>query len=123
MGIFAIGNKFITYGGAAANVFNDIRSLNSVDFEWKVLKENVEHHDFPGRFGHVGCGFERYMVIFGGCGPYSKKLKKRNSYNDTIMFDIETGKYVKFDGGKTSLQAEIYELKNQKKKGEVLKQE
>lgn len=80
MGVYALGNKFITYGGTSANVFNDIRSLDSHDFEWKVLKQDVNLPDFVGRFGHLGCGYERYLVIFGGCGPYSKKLKKRNSY-------------------------------------------
>ena len=103
MDVFSVGQKFITYGGTSATVFNDIRSLDSVDFIWKVLKEDVELHDFPGRFGHSACGFERYMVIFGGCGPYSRKLKKRNSYQEIIVFDIETGKYVKFDGGPSSL--------------------
>ena len=46
MEVFSIGNKFITYGGTAANVFNDIRSLDSVDFVWKVLKEDSDLHDF-----------------------------------------------------------------------------
>ena len=80
MEVFPLGNKFITYGGTAANVFNDIRSLESLEFTWKLLKDNTEQHDFAGRFGHTGVGFERYLVIFGGCGPYSMKLKKRNSY-------------------------------------------
>ena len=44
--VFAIGNKFITYGGTAVNVFNDVRSLDSVDFIWKVLKEDGDLHDF-----------------------------------------------------------------------------
>ena len=114
MDVFPLGNKFITYGGTAANVFNDIRSLDSVDFVWKILKDNVELHDFPARFGHSGCGFERYLVIFGGCGPYSKKLKKRSSYQDTILYDIETGRYFKFDGGPASLQAEFSEMRSQK---------
>lgn len=103
MEVLPLGNRFITYGGTAANVFNDIRSLDSVEFIWKVLKDNTEQHDFSGRFGHTGCGFERYLVIFGGCGPYSKKLRKRSSYQDTIIYDIETGKYFKFEGGPASL--------------------
>ena len=111
MDVIPIGSKFVTYGGAAANVFNDIRSVDSVDLVWKVLKEDFEAHDFAGRFGHTACGFERYLVIFGGCGPYSKKLKKRSNYQDMICYDIETGKYVKFDGGPASLQAEFSELK------------
>lgn len=80
MGVVAMGNKFYTHGGAAANVFNDIRSLDSLDFEWKVLKQDGNLPDFQGRFGHATCSFERYFVIFGGCGPYSKKLKKRSSF-------------------------------------------
>ena len=115
MEVFALGNRFITYGGTAANVFNDIRSLDSVELSWRVIRDNIELHDFPGRFGHSGCGFERYLMIFGGCGPYSKKLKKRNSYQDTIMYDIETEKYFKFEGGPASLQAEITELKTKSK--------
>ena len=111
MEVLPLGNRFITYGGTAANVFNDVRSLDSIDFIWKILKENEELHDFQGRFGHSASGFERYLVIFGGCGPYSKKLKKRNSYQDTIFYDTETGKYFKFDGSPASLQAEFSELK------------
>lgn len=115
MGVVPMGGKFITYGGAAATVFNDIRSLDPVDFVWRVLKEDAELPDFPGRFGHSACGFERYVVIFGGCGPYNSKLKKRNTFQDTIIFDIESGKYAKFDGGPTSLQAEISERKTAKR--------
>ena len=40
MGIFPIGNKFITYGGTSATVFNDVRSLDSVDFVWNILKDD-----------------------------------------------------------------------------------
>jgi len=71
MTVIPIGNKFITYGGTAVNVFNDIRSLDSVDYIWKVIQENVELNDFNGRFGHSGGAFDRYIVIFGGCGPYN----------------------------------------------------
>ena len=110
MSVVPIGNKFITYGGTAANVFNDIRSLDSVDFVWKSLRENVELPDFAARFGHTGCAFERYIVIFGGCGSYNSKLKTRSFYQDTIFYDIETKKYMKFDGGKIELQSEISEL-------------
>lgn len=46
MGVVAIGNKFFTHGGSSANVFNDIRSLDSHDFEWKVLKEDGDMPDF-----------------------------------------------------------------------------
>ena len=88
MDMFSLGNKFITYGGTAANVFNDIRSLDSVDFVWRVIREDVEAHDFKGRFGHTGLAFERYLVIFGGCGPHNNKMKKRNFYQETIFYDI-----------------------------------
>ena len=46
MDVFPIGNKFVTYGGAAARVYNDIRSLDATDFVWKVLREDVEESDF-----------------------------------------------------------------------------
>lgn len=107
MEVLPLGNRMITYGGTAATVFNDVRSLDSIDFIWKVLKDDGDLHDFAGRFGHSGAGFERYFVIFGGCGPYSKKLKKRNSYQDMIFYDTETGKYFKFEGSPSSLQAEL----------------
>ena len=80
MDVFPIGNKFVTYGGAAATVYNDIRSLDAADLVWKVLKEDFEAADFQARFGHTGTGFERYLVVFGGCGPYSAKLKKRATF-------------------------------------------
>lgn len=117
MSVVPIGNKFITYGGTAINVFNDIRSLDSVDFEWKVLQENELINDFAGRFGHSGCAFERYIVIFGGCGPYNNKLKTRASYQDIVFFDIEMLTYVKFDGGKVELHAEMSEMKQGSKEG------
>ena len=103
MSVVPIGNRFITYGGTAVNVFNDIRSLDSIDFVWKILKDDSGLHDFLGRFGHSGCAYERYIVLFGGCGPYDSQLKTRSSYDDSIFFDIETGKYIKFDGGKVEL--------------------
>ena len=77
MGVIPLGNRFVTYGGVAATVFNDVRVLDSVDFVWRVKKPDVELVDFPGRFGHSVCAFERYLVIFGGCGPYSNKSKRR----------------------------------------------
>jgi len=81
-----------------------------------VLKEDVELPDWKSRFAHSCNGFERYIFIFGGCGPYSAKLKSRAVFQETIAFDIETGKYCKFDGGRVSLQAEISDLKTQKLK-------
>lgn len=116
MAVIPLGNRFITYGGTAATVFNDIRCLDSVDFQWKVFKEDVELPDFAGRFGHSGCAFERYLVIFGGCGPYQKKLKKRQTYQGTIVYDTETQKYCKFEGGRAAFQAELSELKSKKKR-------
>ena len=123
MDIVPIGNKFITYGGVAARVFNDIRAIDSHDFVWKVLKEDVESPTFQGRFGHTCSVFERYVIIFGGCGPYSMKLKRRACFQETIAFDIETGKICKFDGGRSSLQAEMSELKTQKLRAKGLMKE
>lgn len=77
MDIVSIGNKIVLYGGVATRVYNDLRSFDSLDHVWKVLKEDVEVHDFSGRFGHSISKFDRFVVIFGGCGPYSKTLKKR----------------------------------------------
>ena len=102
-----IGNKFIVYGGTGSEVYNDIRSLDSVTNEWKILRPNLELHDFPGRFGHSMNIFERYLVVFGGCGPYQHKLKKRNCFQDVYMYDTQTTSYVKFDGGPASLAAEF----------------
>ena len=103
-GAVALGNRFITYGGSASTILNDIRCLDSDDdYIWKILKPDVDLPDFPGRFGHSMCVFERYLVIFGGCGPYSNKLKKRSRFQDTICFDTETGKYCKFDGGQNDV--------------------
>ena len=55
MSVICLGNRFITYGGAAASVFNDIRVLDSIDYVWKVNREDVELPDFQDRFGHTGC--------------------------------------------------------------------
>ena len=40
MDVAGIGCKFIVYGGTAASVFNDIRCVDSNEYEWKVLKED-----------------------------------------------------------------------------------
>ena len=40
MDVAGIGCKFIVYGGTAAAVFNDIRCVDSNEYEWKVLKED-----------------------------------------------------------------------------------
>jgi len=116
MDLVAIGNKVVIYGGTATKVYNDIRIVDSLDYQWKMLKDDTETTDFKARFGHSCNNFERYLVIFGGVGPYNKKMKRRSGFSETIMFDIETGKYCKFDGGKTSLQAEISESKAKKTK-------
>ena len=123
MDMVPIGNKFITYGGVAARVFNDIRAIDSLDFVWKVMKDDVETPQFQGRFGHSCNVFERYIIIFGGCGPYSMKLKRRACFSETIAFDIETGKYCKFDGGPASLQAEMSELRTSKMRAKGLMKE
>ena len=80
MGVVSMGGKFIVYGGTAANVYNDIRSLDDSTREWKIIRSDVQLHDFPARFAHSMGIFERYLVIFGGCGPYQHKLKKRNCF-------------------------------------------
>lgn len=122
MDVVSFGNKVVMYGGVAVRVFNDIRSLETIEYTWKVLKDDQELPDFYSRFGHSCNGFDRYIFIFGGCGPYSRQLKKRNCFNETIVFDIEQGKYCKIEGSKASLQSELYEHKYQKsqaKKGIV----
>ena len=116
MDMAAIGNKVVIYGGAATKVHNDIRIVDTLDYQWKMLKDDTETTDFKARFGHTCDAFERYLVIFGGVGPYNPKMKKRAGFAETIVFDIETNKYCKFDGGKTSLQAEISEMKAKKSK-------
>ena len=116
MDIITLGNKLVVYGGAATGVYNDVRIVDLHDYQWKVLKQDGESLDFKARFGHSCNGFERYVIIFGGCGPYQAKLKKRSCFQETIAFDIETGKYCKFDGSKASLQAEISEMKTKNMK-------
>ena len=36
-----MGGKFIVYGGTAANVYNDIRSLDDSTREWKIIRSDV----------------------------------------------------------------------------------
>ena len=105
-----MGSKFIVYGGTGAEVYNDIRSINSTTYEWTIMRPNLELHDFPGGFGHSMNVFERYLVVFGGSGSFQHKLKKRNIYQDVFMYDTQTGSYVKFDGGPASLASELEEI-------------
>ena len=115
MDMAAFGEKLVIYGGAATKVLNDIRVLDTVDFIWHLQQDDHDLPDLKGRFGHSCNAFDRYIVIFGGCGPYQTKLKSRAWFAETIAIDIQTGKYCKFDGTRSSLNQEIIEEKKKAK--------
>jgi hypothetical protein len=62
------GKGFVTYGGQAGTVFNDMRRLDYNTLEWSVIKKDENTRDVQGRFGHVCGAFGRYLVVFGGYG-------------------------------------------------------
>jgi hypothetical protein len=55
-------------------MLNDVRLLNPYTWEWKKVKNDVSLPDWAERFGHLTATFDKYVAIFGGCGPYLQKI-------------------------------------------------
>jgi hypothetical protein len=92
--------KLYTFGGASANVFSDIRSFDVDENVWRCLQPDYQNNaEFPGRFGHSLGLFNNFLVVWGGCGPYLKKMKKRACYGEVIAYDLTTNNFTKFEGG------------------------
>ena len=101
-----MSNKFYVYGGTSANVFCDIRCYDDIENIWKLVKQDSHASDFQARFGHCLGIFYNFLIIWGGCGPYLKKMKTRACYGEIVAFDLNTNQYVKLEGGPSQLQLE-----------------
>lgn len=104
-----IGSRFIFFGGQATKLFNDVRSLfvTPEQLEWGLERPDTKSQDFEARIGHSFHGFERYAIIFGGCGPYNKEIHRRHFFNDVIAFDTSTQTPMRFTGSLGSRFEEI----------------
>jgi hypothetical protein len=59
------------YGGQSTGVFNDFKSFDPDSLEWKILQLDGYRHDLQGRFAHCMGGFDRFVITFGGQGPFN----------------------------------------------------
>ena len=91
-------NRFAHYGGSSTSCFNDLRMLNTDRMEWKIILVDSVRNDLIGRCGHISGAFCRFMVAFAGQGTYEHKIKRRQTFNDLVVFDTEKGDYLKFEG-------------------------
>jgi len=62
-GICTLGSK----------LFSDVRSLsyNSDQIEWILDRPDVTDPSFESRIGHAFVSWDKYLVIFGGCGAFN----------------------------------------------------
>ena len=103
-GWVAIGdNKFAHYGGQSTSCFNDLRTFNTNYMEWKILLVDGVRNDLIGRCAHVAGSFGRFMVAFAGQGTYEHKIRRRQLFNDIVIFDTEKADYIKFEGNAASV--------------------
>lgn len=60
-------------GGQGSKLFSDVRSLSvgSETAEWFLDRADVTDTEFECRIGHSFVAWERFLVIFGGCGAFN----------------------------------------------------
>lgn len=46
--------------------------------------------DVRKRFGHSMCFYEDKLLVFGGGGLFMQKIKKRETFNDLQLINLET---------------------------------
>jgi N-acetylneuraminic acid mutarotase len=66
-----------------------------VNWEWKTLgneEERIKNLSPSPRFGHTAVISNNKLVVFGGAGSYIPRIKKRETFNDTYIFDIGKNK-------------------------------
>ena len=90
--------KYGMYGGSSLSVFNDLRTLEPDNMEWKMLLFDKRRVEFEGRFAHAAGGFGNFLVAFGGNGPYIQQIKHYTVYNDLVVFDLTDGDYMATEG-------------------------
>ena len=97
--------KFAMYGGSSSTVFNDLRTLDSLTMEWRIILNDKVRHNLQGRYGHVVGAYDRFLVAFGGTGAYIQKIKVRSTKNDVAVFDLEQDDYTKFEADQSAYEA------------------
>lgn len=58
--------------------------------EWSLARADVTDDDFVSRIGHSLDNIGRFLVTFGGHGPFVKEMKGRLAYRDIGVFDTHT---------------------------------
>jgi hypothetical protein len=48
----------------------------------------------PHRFGHSFNLFRNFLVVFGGAGLYNQDIKKRETFDDLILFDLNKSRWI-----------------------------
>ena len=92
------------YGGVSYSIYNDLRVLDSDAMDWTVVLKDEERHDLYSRFTHAVGVLGNFLVAFGGSGAYLETTKSRQLFNDLVIFDLEKGDYVKFEGTRTAIE-------------------
>ena len=63
-GLTTLSNqKFVMYGGKQCGNYNDMLLYSGELNTWDVLTKQMDK-----RYGHVMCGYDNYVVVFGGYG-------------------------------------------------------
>jgi len=70
-------HKYVLYAGSAGQLFNDVRAFEAENYDWSVIKKDVDAKDLLSRYAHCVGGFSNYLVAFGGNGEYNQKTKHR----------------------------------------------
>ena len=92
LGVVYSNGSFYMFGGASQQSYNDLRKLDPSRFEWTQLSEPtstaISQSGPEARFGHSLNVFKDFLVIFGGAGLYNQEIKKRHTFDDLQLYDL-----------------------------------
>ena len=84
---------FYIFGGAAQQSYNDLRKLDIGSYEWKLLYDQTFSYQIKfgpdARFAHTLDVYRNFLVVFGGAGLYQHEIKKRETFDDLRIFDLD----------------------------------
>ncbi|CDW73789.1 kelch motif family protein [Stylonychia lemnae] len=91
-----VKSKYYIFGGMAQQQYNDLKFLDTSQInkvDWLGLLPDNTSNQITRRFGHTMLPFkDEELVIFGGGGSYITKIKRRETFNDIYIYNLQEKK-------------------------------
>lgn len=90
------------YGGAGQRAYSDLKRLSPEKCDWINIGEVQNQKKFDsflmktpeGRFGHSMNVYKDFLVMFGGSGLFNMEIKKRETYDEIVMYDLTRDRWI-----------------------------